>query len=92
MNQPDFMDDERYLIDLLKASDGLSGSNAFRWGYLLASALLVGFAAYYDIMPMMIIAFVVIYVFRIYEDRYGRKWTPLWRSIIEKYERAIGDV
>ena len=92
MNQPDFMDDERYLIDSLKASDGLSGPNAFRWGYLLASAVLVGFAAYYDIMPMMIIAFFVIYVFRIYEDRYGRKWTPLWRSIIEKYERAIGDV
>ncbi len=92
MTQPDFTDDERYLIDSLKASDGLSGSNAFMWGYLLGTAVLVGFATYYDIMPMMIIAFVVIFVFRIYEDRYGRKWTPLWRSIIEKYERAIGDV
>jgi len=89
MTQPEFTDDERYLINSLKVSNGLSDSNAFMWGYLIGTAVLVGFAAFYDIMSMMIIAFVVIFVFRIYEDRYVRKWTPLWCSIIEKYERAV---
>lgn len=95
MPLPDFTDDEQYLINYVKSPSAAQRSYSYMWGYVIGGALLAGFAAYYQSIPMMLAAFVVVCGFRIYEERLTSKWTPLWKSIIEKYEsaavRASGD-
>lgn len=88
MPLPDFTDDERYLIDCVKSPNASGGSSSYMWGYLIGGSVIAGFAAYHDNIPMMLVAFVMVCGFRIYEERFQNKWTPLWRSIISKYESA----
>lgn len=59
------------------------------WGYLIGGAVIAAFAAYYDSVPMLLCAFVVVCAFRIYEQRCESRWTPIWRSVIDKYEAAL---
>jgi len=91
MPLPDFTDDERYLINYVKSPNASDGAISYVWGYLLGGAALSGFGAYYGSIPMMLTAFVVICGFRIYEERFQTKWTPLWRSIIVKFEASSID-
>lgn len=85
---PDFTDEERYLIDGLK-SQGAAGASQYMAGYLIGAAVLAGFAFYSASLPMMAVAFLLVVGFRIYEELNQRRWTPIWRSIIEKYEEAL---
>ena len=86
MPLPDFTDDEQYLINCVKSPGATQQSNSYMWGYLIGGALIAGFAAYCQNIPMMLAAFIVVFGFRTYEERFQSKWTPLWKSIIEKYE------
>ena len=86
---PDFTPDEQYLIDSLKSPGATRGSSSQMWGYVISGAIIAAFAAYYASVPMMLCAFAVVCGFRIYEERYQRKWMPIWRSLIEKYEAAV---
>ena len=88
MPLPDFTDDEQFLINCVKSPSATQQSNSYMWGYVIGGVLVAGFAAYYQSVPMMLAAFAVVCGFRIYEDRFQSKWTPLWKSIIEKYESA----
>lgn len=91
MPLPDFTPDERYLINAVK-SPGAAGSwNSYMWGYVIGGAIMAGFAAYHESIPMLLTAFAVVCGFRIYEERCQARWLPLWRSIIEKYEAAALD-
>lgn len=86
---PVFTDDEQFLINCVKSPSATQQSNFYMWGYVIGGVLVAGFAAYYQSVPMMLAAFAVVSGFRIYEDRFQSKWTPLWKSIIEKYESAV---
>ena len=88
MPLPGFTDDERYLINRVKSPSANQQSNSYMWSYVIGGVLVAGFAAYYQSISMMLAAFVVVCGFRIYEERFQSKWTPLWKSIIEKYESA----
>jgi hypothetical protein len=88
MPMPTFTADEQYLLNSLKSS-AAKEPNVFMWGYLLGCSLLFALAVYYSEIPFMTVSFIVLCGFRFYEDQYSRKWTPLWRSIIDKYEAAI---
>ena len=59
------------------------------WGYVSGSILLAGCGAYYDSVGVMIVAFIVLVGFRIYEEHYQKRWVPLWRSVIQKYETVL---
>lgn len=87
MALPEFTREEQYLINTLK-SQIASGSNSYMWGYLSSGILLAGFAVYWENLLMLASAFAIVCGFRIYEDRFQSKWTPHWRTIIEKYENA----
>lgn len=63
--------------------------NTFMWGYLFGGALLAGFGAYHEHVPMMLTALAVVCGIRIYEEWLHQKGMPLWRSIISKYEAAL---
>ena len=91
MPLPNFTDTELYLINFTK-SPSSTGQSSYMWGYLIGGAVLMGFGAYHDSVPMMLTAFIVVLGFRIYEEIYQSKWLPVWRSIIEKSEAAaIGE-
>ena len=62
-----------------------TSTNSYMWGYVIAGVVIAGFAAFNDSMLMMVSAFVVVCGFRIYVEHFQSKWTPLWRSIINKY-------
>ena len=91
MPLPDFNNDEQYLIGCLKSSKASRTSNSYMWGYIIGSALIAGFAAYYENVWMMLAAFVIVCSFRVYEERLQSRWMPYWQSIIEKYEAAATD-
>jgi len=86
MALPDFNADERYMINAVKSNTGMS--NAYMWGYLIAGLLMGGFGVYHNSVPLMACAFLVVCGFRLYEEWYQRKWLPIWRSIIDKYEAS----
>ncbi len=84
---PDFTDNEKYLINHLKSSMATTW-NSYMWGYLIGGALVAGYAAYHRDINMMLVAVLIICGFRVYEEYHQRRWTPVWRSILEKYEQA----
>jgi hypothetical protein len=90
MPQPEFTSEEKYLLNYLKSDSARQTSNPFLWGYLLGGVLLAGFAAYHENPAMMLSAFAVVCGFRLYEEWHQRRYQPLWRSIIQKYEQALG--
>ena len=89
MPLPEFDDREKYLIYHVKRPN--VGWSPMIGGYITA-ALLFGFAAYYGNILFMTCAFAVVYGFRIHEERSQSRWHPVWRSIIFKYESALGSV
>lgn len=90
MPQPDFDPTEKYLIDYVKRSELERGSgNPYMWSYVILSAIIVGFAAWRQDIPMMLCGVAGVYGCRIYEDRYTKRYMPAWLSIIRKYEAAI---
>jgi len=46
------------------------------------------FGVYQFSVPTLIAGFGVVAVGRLYEEHWYRKQTPLWRSVIEKFETA----
>lgn len=89
MTRPEFTADEQYLIRFVQSTTAARQYNSYMWGYLTTGLVLAGFAAYNDSVLMLLSAFVVVCGFRVYEERFQSRWTPVWRSIIEKYEAAI---
>lgn len=88
MPLPDFTSDERYLINFLKSSS--ASQNSYMWGYLIGGAVIAGFGVYHGSALMILNALVLVYGFRVYEEYHQSKWIPKWRSIIAKYEAALG--
>lgn len=86
MPLPTFTADEQYLLHMLKSQR--TGQNPFLWAYLIAGAFLGGAGAYQENVLLMLVAFFFLYGFRIYEELWQSKWTPVWRSIIDKYGAA----
>ena len=83
---PHFTDDEQFLIKYIKSPSAVRASDSYMWGYLIGGAIVAGFAAYHNNISMMVVAFATVCAFRIYEELFQRKYIPLWRSIIDKYE------
>ena len=88
MPLPDFTSDEQYLINCLKSPKASANPNSYMWGYIIGASLFAALAAYHENVLMMLVAFVLVCGFRVYEERLQSAWTPHWKSIIEKYEAA----
>jgi hypothetical protein len=88
MQRPQFTPEEQYIINLSK-SPAVARDRTYMWTYLASGILVAAFAAYYGNMPMMLAAFVVVCGFRIYEERYQRRWEEPLRTLIQKYEAAF---
>ena len=84
---PDFTNEEKYLISSIKSRGGAS----YMWCYLISGIVIAGISAYYESIIGMASAFLVVCGFRVYEDRLQAKSMPAFRSIIEKYENAVGN-
>ncbi|MEN1681466.1 MAG: hypothetical protein AAGJ46_17940 [Planctomycetota bacterium] len=91
MSLPDFTSDEQYLISAAKADSQGRFGNTYMWSYIVSTALIAGFAAYNESVLMLASAFVVVCGFRVYEETWQARWGPMWKSIIEKYERAAAE-
>lgn len=89
MARPQFTDDELYVIKYTQSATAATTANSYMWGYVLGGAALAAFAAYYQSVPMLLSAFVVVCGFRLYEDRLQLRWVPVWQSILHKYEAAL---
>ncbi len=92
MPLPEFTFDEQYLINSLKSPKATKNPSTYMWSYLVPCAVLAGVAAYNDNISVMLIAFVVLCGFRIYEENYQNRWLPLWHSIIKKFEDACNGI
>lgn len=88
MPLPEFTHDEQYLISYVKSPRAAHGSNSHMWGYMIGASMIAASGFYHNSVPTLLIAFVLVCGFRLYENRYHSKWIPLWRSIIDKYEAA----
>lgn len=89
MPVPEFSDGERYLIGFLKSKTAADSSKRYMWGYVAPCSIFAGVGAYNSDIQLVLMAFVVVVGFRIYEEVSLSRWWPHWRSIIEKYEAAI---
>jgi hypothetical protein len=89
MPNPDFTPQEKYVISYLKSPAAIRSSASFMWGYVIGSILLAGCGVYFDSVFVLIVAFIVLIGFRIYEEQYQKGWLPVWCSIVRKYETAL---
>lgn len=87
MPLPELTPDELYVINYMK-SRMASAWSPHEWSYLLTGVVLCALGAYYESIPFLVCAFIVVCGFRVSEDLSQRKWLPVWRSIFEKYEAA----
>lgn len=91
MPRPDFTPDEQYLVNYAKSPTARRNAGAFTWGYVMGGIALGCCGAYYKSVELMVVAFALVIGFRIYEERYQRRWDPVFRSLIAKYEAALVD-
>lgn len=89
MPLPEFTDDEQYLINFVKSPAASSENNTFMWGYLIGGFALTFFGTIRNEVTLILVAFVLVCGFRIYEEFIQAKWTKIWSSIIGKYEAAL---
>lgn len=89
MANPDFTTEEQYLIGSLKVGNS---SNTYMWSYLINGFFFALIAAYHENVPLLMCVFLVVCGFRIYEEYSGKKWGPMYQSIIEKYETALTEL
>ena len=87
MPLPEFTPDEEHAIAYVKSAT-YAEQTWHMWSYIFGGITLCGFGAYHDDVPMMVVAIVIVCGFRIYEERQQSRFLPIWRSIIDKYERA----
>jgi hypothetical protein len=90
MPLPEFTDQERLLIQNVKSPTMAAGSTSYMWSYILVGTVLAVVAAYVRSIPLMGVAFVLVCGFRIHEERHQKSWMPVLRSIVNKYEAALG--
>jgi hypothetical protein len=74
MTAPKFTREEEYLIGVLRGD--IPEGAAFMWSYLIPGLVLAAFAAFYGSVWMVLSAFAVVCVFRIYEESFAKKWKP----------------
>jgi len=91
MPLPEFTPDEQFFINYIKSSRASSMWNSPMWAYVIGSALLCAYAVPYKQMSLMVVAFVILVGYRIFEHCQEMKWQPICRSIIEKYEAAADE-
>lgn len=89
MSRPSFSPDEQYLVDFLKSPTASDAANVYMWSYVVGGAALACCAAYHNSVDLLVVAFIVVIGFRLYEERHQRRYIPVWRAVIEKYEAAI---
>ncbi|QDU46981.1 hypothetical protein Mal52_55090 [Symmachiella dynata] len=89
MPRPQFTKQEQVLIDWVKVSSG--DSSSYMWTYLVTTAIIAGFAVYFESIVMLVCAFVIVGFFRIKEEHAQKRWAPIWTSILTKYEEALAD-
>jgi len=92
MTKPDFTPKEQYLLSVYRLPLGrwLLFRDGRMWGYVLFGALMCGFGAVFQSIVMMVIGFIVVCGFRIYDEWESSRWSPVLRSIIIKYDAAVG--
>jgi len=89
MPLPEFTDEEQYLISFWKSESATTQTNTQMWGYLLCAAAVAVFGFYYKDPVMSLLAFVLVFGFRVHEEYSQKKWAKPLRSIILKYEAAF---
>jgi hypothetical protein len=87
MPLPDFSAEEKYAINAVRSN--AESSNPMMWSCRIGGLLLGGFGVYHNSIRMIVCAFFLVCGFRLYEEWYQRRWLPIWRSVINKYEVAI---
>lgn len=89
MPLPKFTRAERLLIDSVKCTTQPYQLSLTPWGYIVGGSLLALCGAQVDSVMMLFVAFNLVVVFRILEEWNQRRWTPIFRSIFEKYDSAL---
>ena len=89
MPQPSFTAAERALLDRVSQPD--TSPLVFEASYLVPAAVLVGIGFAYNAPPAFAAAFAIIVAFRYWQLSSDRRFLPIWREIIRKYERACED-
>lgn len=91
MKCPKFTAQEQYLINYMRSADAAGRSRGYSLGYVVVACVVAGYGALNDSIPMVVIGFLVVVGFRVYEEWYQSRWSPVWRSIFNKYEAALAN-
>lgn len=91
MPLPEFTPDEQFFISYIKSPRASSIWNSPMWAYSIGGLGCCAYGALYQQVSFMVVAFVLVVGFRIFEQFQEMKWPPICRSIIEKYEAAADE-
>ena len=87
MPTPKFTDDEKYLINSLMHDHGTS--NGYSLFIVLFAILMVVAGLFQDSIGMIFAAFCLACGYQVYQITETNKWTPVYQSMIRKYEAAL---
>ena len=88
MPRPEFTPYEEHLIASVKLVEVAKAAQSYGFIYLLMGTLVFLAGIPESNLPMMIAGFGIVAIGRLYEEHWYRKQTPMWRSIIQKFEAA----
>ncbi len=90
-NRPEFTEEETFLLNFAKANSTGRQSAIYVWSYLIIALAIVYWGITSANTPITIAGVVVLVVARLQELGQDRRWTNIWRSIIDKYEAALAE-
>lgn len=90
MSKPEFTAEEQYVISFVQ-QDKTGTWHPYVVSQFVLGVALAAMAVYVNSLYLAVCGICILVGYRIYEDRYQSRWTPVWRSIIEKYETALED-
>lgn len=91
MARPDFTPVEQYVVHATLKQEGGSLRFISELGYLIPSGAIICLGVYSDEPVAFLVAFTVILIFRLWDVSQQVKWSPVFKSIFQKYESALAD-
>lgn len=87
--RPEFSDEEELLIQYIRSTSSTGKSTFYVATYLLLGCALVAYGLWNQLLVCVIAGWIVFVFARLQELGQEKKWSVVWRSVIEKYEAAL---
>jgi hypothetical protein len=91
MPYPEFTPEEKYIVEMYKLPTTFYKAESYMWGYLIGGCVVFGVGMLHQDAFVMAIGLALVVGFRIYDSMRQRHWSPVFHSVIAKFDAALSE-